>query len=411
MGFVERRYLRGGGMITKLLHRALLVMVVVLAMLVLAADMAHAAEGDTIPHGGYNTATDACFQCHDAHSAQGDYVLSRMPTVTGMCGSCHTLYQELIPLEGLLQSSTDPVWVTKFDGDQAGLTDYGGAPDSTDPNIVSQGSRPGQSSVLNFNPGYSGLEAPVPGWALAEEDPANQVGTGAPFEAYQKPLVNSNGSDGRYGHRLGTSFSQGETVDHADGVTDSLDYIPGGSGRLTAIATPSVADSADEIGVEYMLPTASVGQFPVSLNGGLYCASCHSPHGQFSGAGVEGASDYSNTIDPEINDKLLAKAPNHSATAADLGTEDAEWVTDGAEWCGKCHDDRVSNTVGEEPHNHPDFACLQCHGNEAVLYEGNPEYGEPHLDFPHTSANPNLLSMEPDGLCHVCHGPGAMPVP
>lgn len=392
-------------------RKTLLVGLVASTLVLFSGGLALAAKGDTIPHGGHNTATDACLQCHDVHQSAGDYVLGRFQTVTAVCGSCHTLYQQTLPFSGgSLVQSTDPVWATQVEGDAAGLTDYGGSP-TEDANTMNTGSA-GSSVYINYNPGYSGLEAPVPGWYANGGNPTNQVGNGSPYEVYEKPLSAADGSDGRRGHRLGSVFTLGASIMHGDGVTDALDYIPGSTSRLTAIGTPSVADSATDIGYGYMLPTVSVSEFPVSLNGGLYCASCHSPHGQLSGQGYDGAENNSNMISPEIIDKLLSKRPNHSGTEANLDPANGDqWITDGAEWCGKCHDQRRSNTVGIDPHNHPDFACLQCHGNESVIAANNPEFGQAHLDFPHTSANPNLLTQEPDGLCLNCHSPGALPLP
>jgi predicted CXXCH cytochrome family protein len=68
--------------------------VVALAMLgvVLLAAPALAADGNTIPHGGYSTATDACLQCHDIHESAGDYVLMRGATMTATCATCHSIY-------------------------------------------------------------------------------------------------------------------------------------------------------------------------------------------------------------------------------------------------------------------------------------------------------------------------------
>lgn len=379
-----------------------------------------AAEGDTIPHGGYDTTTDACLQCHDVHDAEGDYVLSRWPTVVAMCGSCHTLYQLGVgasELEGTEpQLATDPVWAVRWDGGSGGTpdeTDLGPVDDGTLDNPDRGGSDTNGLGVLNYNPNYYGLEAPVPGWSKygdLAEDPQGAIGQGSPFEVYEKPLEYAQGViDGLRGHRMGILFSEGDEVLHADGVLDELDYIPGGLDRLSAIATPSVS-GIEDYPIEntgYPLDTVSVKAFPTSLAGGLYCASCHTPHAQFSGD--DGTS---NMIPSDIKSKLLSARPNHVAVPASFAGADDTWEQDGGrEFCAKCHQERRSTTDGGPTHNHPDFACLSCHGMEEEISPISPNFGNPSNDFPHTSVNPNLLSQEPDGLCLTCHFPGGIPLP
>lgn len=102
--------------------------------------------------------------------------------------------------------------------------------------------------ALSFDSGRgsSGLEAPVPGWAFNGGDPTDQIGNGAPFGVYEKSPALTDESDGRRGHRLGSSFTLGQSIYHAGGVTDALDYIPGSTARLTAIGTPQILGGTDD---------------------------------------------------------------------------------------------------------------------------------------------------------------------
>jgi predicted CXXCH cytochrome family protein len=70
-----------------------IVMMGVALALAFGVPRAQAADGVTLPHGGYSPATDACLQCHDLHDPAADYVLMREPTVTATCATCHTIYQ------------------------------------------------------------------------------------------------------------------------------------------------------------------------------------------------------------------------------------------------------------------------------------------------------------------------------
>jgi hypothetical protein len=90
--------------------------------------------------------------------------------------------------------------------------------------------------------------------------------------------------------------------------------------------------------------------------------------------------------------KLLSSKPNHTQT--DLSGL-SDWYTQGGQWCGACHDKRSSTYARN---NHPDYACLDCHGDLSADY-----------DFPHTGTVANLLTMEPDELCLQCHTAGTLP--
>jgi len=163
--------------------------------------------------------------------------------------------------------------------------------------------------------------------------------------------------DAKPGHSLGVMY--GGTV------VRSSDVIPGSS------ATLKVMTSGQYGGFNQGLYG---GEATSTFTGtkGLYCASCHTPHGG-SGQLIAGT-------------KLLSAKPNHT-----MGTA----AVDTLGFCISCHDKR--DNVGVEK-NHPSTYCLTCHANQA---------GE--SDFPHTSTNQRLLQLEPDALCVLCHTAGTLP--
>lgn len=199
-----------------------------------------------------------------------------------------------------------------------------------------------------FNPGYTGTEA----------------GTAAGAAAYK---VAAGSALTHEGHRLGLGSG---TYTFADGASGTGSYIPGGTDALTAIAYLSypTTDSA----LEY------------TATNGMSCASCHAPHGT-----------YGNVVPATVTDKILSSKPNHAAAALTL----TNWVDDGGTWCASCHDKRMQSAT---VNNHPDEACLTCHGDSVSPVDATP-------DFPHTGEAANLLTMEPDNLCIQCHVSGTLP--
>jgi len=296
------------------------------------------AAGMIIPHGGYDTSTDACLQCHDIHEAAGDYVLLRWSTVTDTCGSCHYLYSGRYP-------STV--------GGSFGQGEFSY-------NTPLAGARPA------YDPKYSGHEI------RSVLPTGNSIG--ARTSAYEVAWAAKDAAPGHNLQRGSGSFL------FKDGKLDNAGYIPGGFDRLTAIQKASYPNT---------VPATSF-----SGTNGLFCASCHTPHGNFGQELLKtGASE-------PVGPKILSGKPNHSATALRIDN----WDTDGSKWCKKCHGKRDSEAVdpatGAAYHNHPDIYCLQCHTNDSNGLSS---------DFPHTGANENLLQQEPDGLCLLCHKKGALP--
>jgi len=345
--------------------RILLVLSLAALFVALAATVA-LAGGTNIPHGGYSASTDACLQCHDVHESAGDYVLLRYSTVQDTCGSCHFLYNTVPPLSAVSGASRSPI----------GLGSQGWGSYSSSPEV---------GSVPAYNPNYSGdetvaidgpgtdplLSAPVTGF--------NSIGSRT--SAYETANYASRGA--APGHNLQTGAVSGRLFN--DGVTAGSEYIPGGSGTLNAIQRAGYGSNL----------TVSTMSFAATQ--GLYCASCHTPHGNFGQQLLK-----SDGVTP-VSTKLLSGKPNHAGAAISIDS----WTGQGGKWCEACHDKRVPEKVigSTTYHNHPDFACLQCHGN----YVGDKIAYQQNSDFPHTSKLTNLLSNEPDALCVTCHVARTLP--
>jgi predicted CXXCH cytochrome family protein len=316
--------------------------------------------GYEIPHGGYSTSTDACLQCHDIHESAGDYVLMRWATVTDVCGSCHTVYQKK-PGELPGYGNRSPA----SDRGKYGLT------------------MPDANSAPTYDPGFLGSEVYTKWNGTAEN--LRTPGTGSPYEVYEIKYDGSDslgGPKGHEGHRL--SLGAGQFA-FANGVTSTADYIPGGSNTVNAIK-PADYDN-----------TVSTMNF--TATNGLFCASCHTPHGNF-GQMLVGPDNTPGDLsdNPTVITKLLSAKPNHGKARLFV----KEWLSGGGKWCAACHDRRLPGAVY---HNHPDSACLSCHGN----WVGGSTYSLDKNDFPHTSQAPYLLTNEPDALCITCHVPGTLP--
>lgn len=356
-------------------RKLVFVFVLGLSISMLMAGVALAA-GDKIPHGGYeenhggvDTSTDACLQCHDVHEAGSDYVLLRWTTVLATCGSCHYLY-----------------------GDPAGTTPYPYDDPSASGGSFGQGvyatSQPLAGTDLAYDPGYDDagtdgnrVELDSSGYLDAEDGFAPLTNSiGSRISAYE---VRDDQAENHNGHRLQMGASAeaalgGGLYVFADGETKDANYIPGGSNTLTAIkeaAYPAKVDVTSFAGTN-----------------GLYCASCHTPHGNFGQQLL-----VTGTSDTPATRKLLSGAPNHSSNISI-----ASWGTEANLWCEKCHDKRKS-VAGSSTHNHPSSFCTTCHANSTDDPTGDGG------DFPHTGLNPNLLSKEPDALCVSCHKKGWLP--
>gem|GEM_PF-2511295 len=157
-----------------------------------------------------------------------------------------------------------------------------------------------------YEPGFSGASA----------------GEAPDLEVYKVDIGQAGSHDG---HRLGLGNND----------------IPGGSQGLAAI--------------QYLLYPDTVSATYYSATDGLYCASCHTPHGSFG--------------EPmEIGVTLLKSRPNHVEDGVDIDS----WPRDGGPWCGACHDQYLDT---EQHKGGPAKGCMRgygCHDNRVD-------------DFPHTN--------------------------
>ena len=324
--------------------KKLLTVLALAASLTLLATGVALAAGNAIPHGGYDTSTDACLQCHDIHEAASDYVLLRWSTVVDTCGSCHYLYLGEYPKD---------MSVTANQG-SGGSGTYAGSAGA-----------PG--TIPAYDPGYSGDEV------RAVAVTANNLGSRT--SAYETSYASKDATPGHTLQRGSGSYV------HADGVDANGAYIPGGDDQLTAIARAQYPNT--------------VGTLQFEGTNGLFCASCHTPHGNFGQQLLDSGGD-------TVLGKILSGKPNHIPSAISI----EDWATEGGQWCEGCHVRRAPEYEDEDGnvyHNHPDTFCLICHGNDASVG------GAGGTDFPHTGNNENLLSQEPDALCIDCHKAGTLP--
>ena len=338
--------------------RIVLVVALAVAMLAITTGMALAAnQGNVIPHGGYDMNTDACLQCHDVHESTGDYVLTRWATVTATCGSCHYLYM------------TDP-------------SSSGGSA----PNTANSGAQYNASPLAGNTPAYD------PGYDPQVEtrtvDPLISTGdhsVGSRISAYDVASANALTAPGH-------GLSRGSGL-HAfvDGQISDANYIPGGWDTLTAIARGAYPNT---------VPATSFGG-----TNGLFCTSCHTPHGDFGQRLLDSNGDPVTSKRGLYN--MLTSKPNHAIQPISIN----DWNSEGGTWCEGCHAKREPEaqnpTTGVIYHNHPDAYCLNCHGNYVGSNPSSPAGGSD--DFPHTTEKVNMLSNEPDALCITCHAPGTLP--
>jgi predicted CXXCH cytochrome family protein len=174
----------------------------------------------------------------------------------------------------------------------------------------------------------------------------------------------------------------------------------GMSGNLTAIqiwAQPPTIDDPDTWqGYSANAPFLTDAT-DFTATGGLYCASCHTPHGAY-GQQISAATQVGpNWNGGQHQNKLLSSRPNHNSDVVSV----PDWAGFGSRWCLACHDRRAPDHAAGL-YNHPSTMCLDCHAD----LRGPTEY-----DFPHTSDIGRLLAEEPDTLCINCHGPGSNPLP
>lgn len=381
----------------KRLRNPLLIFTLVAAFVLAGTGLALAATGTVIPHGGYSTSTDACLQCHDVHQAAGEYALTRWSTVTDTCGSCHTLYLgTLEPYYGATptNSSFDSTTGGRSPAMNLGEYDLDNPPPAGNPANPNIG--------LAYDPGYGGAVA--------------TPGSAAPYVAYKTDWTSRYSHEG---HRLGQLYNPSSPLQFADGMPGDANYIPGGTESLTRMVSSMFYTTEPATSIS-SLAGVNVDPWVTGLSGtaGLYCASCHTPHGTF-GYMLPLVNGAGNLVG---QDNILSSRPNHRLPTltstgvvelwnpadpiATIGDRNdvSSWMDEGGNWCARCHDKRLyysQDLAGNSHYNHPDTYCLVCHADTGFLGEG--------YDFPHTSTIPNLLLEKPDELCIQCHAAGTLP--
>jgi predicted CXXCH cytochrome family protein len=218
------------------------------------------------------------------------------------------------------------------------------------------------------------------------------IGTVAERTAYKETRVDAANLSG---HRLPNDLV---------GVTHDLAAM--GVSELTALniwanGTPSGDGSPFQWAAYSPLAPNVTGADAFEATGGLYCASCHTPHGAF-GQQLDVAIRIDAGVDSQHDNKLLSSRPNH--TTRDLSTLITDWPSEGYLYCMACHDGRApDHTIGsveDNLYNHPVEFCLICHADNRADAE---------RDFPHTSPNYRLVPEVPDALCIGCHLAGQLP--
>ncbi len=224
--------------------------------------------------------------------------------------------------------------------------------------------------------GVFGAPAPA-GLSWGANPPADMAGTNPTSSVKLAYKVDMTGMSAAQmeavpGHSLG--------VMRGGLIVRNLDSIPGSDATLKIMTSGQYPGSP-------AIPLYG-GEAATSKNGtkGLYCASCHTPHGE-AGQLIPGS-------------KLLSANPNHDWTNTVTTNDQA--------FCTACHDKR--DNVGVEK-NHPDSMCTFCHANETVDDGTGVRIPKPGAasDFPHSSTNTRILQAEPDDLCLICHSAGTLP--
>lgn len=208
----------------------------------------------------------------------------------------------------------------------------------------------------------------------------------------------------------GHKISRGDGIfTFADGAEEDANYIPGGTLTLNILA------NAAENGYNAAYPETE-DSTEKDATAGLYCASCHTPHGEFGQILRAATYDLDNDGVKDITEgsdgrgKLLSSRPNHSEEVIEVD----DWQDEGFNWCASCHDLWLDEASGGSAHNHPSSYCLDCHGSYVGVTDepGYPDSEDVTDDFPHTSPAEvqNLLQeIPPDALCLRCHVEGEYP--
>jgi hypothetical protein len=202
---------------------------------------------------------------------------------------------------------------------------------------------------------------------------------------------------------FGATEGTGPRTDHPRNRTNPIgtastkaaytDPAPAGGHRIGATAVPGDPDiMITQSGWRRLSGSAN---WPVGWNsgepagpgtsgaeeGGLYCASCHTPHGSYGQMVASGVD-------------ILSAYPNHSWQQSRKDYDPANSATTTA-WCITCHTRKAA-----EFNNHVG-TCTSCHFDSSQPAAW--------ADYPHTAPNEGMLRGLPDARCVNCHASGSLP--
>ncbi len=227
---------------------------------------------DISPHGGYSTSTDYCLQCHSVHGGaqwQGgsggglvnvthllpsgsrgitDYALLAQPSVTDVCATCHSLFGASAPAVG----STGP---TPQDGGGLGRTvgtaSVRTAYDST-----------GSAAVSEHEIGFGAIGS-------SQQIP---LGSGVPCLRADGTTSSAGAADCSQITEGGWSYSWKQ---------DTWNGTTGGPPNANSAEPAQNGTAGSGQGGWGSFGTGNGNTANSGVGGGLYCGSCHTPHGDF----------------------------------------------------------------------------------------------------------------------------------
>jgi len=312
------------------------------------------------PHGGYESSTNMCLQCHDVHDAAGQYALMEKASVDAVCNTCHAFGSSTAPNGGPGPGDTGTVSV------RAVYTETGGSEHTLGDNTI-------DGNTLT----QSAWSYPGP--------PTGDSGVGAGIG------TTSDTDGGLYCASCHTPHgSSGQVVNNWTQAADEGTSISVDNGVAPLIWTTKWLDYDETVGAWAFC--ASSGDVVMASSGPGSCVTAIPPKSGSSWATVLDAAGVTKYL---FAYNLLSAGPNHQYSAGHTTFRTVSEGTDVYDWCATCHTSKV-----DVSHNHY-TTCYACHGNPSNDVNSD--------DFPHSSTADTLLKEYPDGLCLNCHTKGSLP--
>lgn len=309
------------------------------------------------PHGGFDTGTSFCRQCHsmhDAADATGRKALLWQPTVDAVCSTCHSA------------GSTDVPGVA-YPGKTRGTVSKRAVYDTPDGPL-------GQHTIGATS---------IPG---ADDSTVYQWGWGKGSWSGGAPANNG----GRQVSSGGLTCASCHTPHGTKGqLVNSKQFVQSKADDGTITRADWVEGAALTMYKPY-LGLGSYGDVTRYLKGsGTSWELCEDAG--LTTCTAANVKDVKGEWTPMFGYKLLSAFPNATTGSGAKAYQSftAYKYVDSDLWCGSCHTNRV-NADANTLHNHP--SCTRCHNNPT---------GED--DYPHTTSNDWLLKQYPDALCTSCH--------